>query len=495
MLALLGEIDKRGQQKPQRQVEPRPRVQSFTDDAAMLYEHYSGLKLDDWQLLVLDAWLSCDENDVPTYLTCCCSCPRQNGKNAILEAYELYKITICGEMILHTAHLVDTATKSFNRLLRLFQNPENPDFEEEITELRRSNGQWCIKIQNGGGIEFSSRSRGGSRGATYSAVVFDEAQEFTDEQAEAIVPTLAASPTGYRQLLYTGTPPSPSAPGTIFRNLRNTVLNGTSPDSLCWHEWGIEDLPAKDATFESLIDDVYATNPAMGTRLDIEFAEAEFATMSLDGFARERLGWWSAQGSSYAISEALWASTAVSKSKAPKEGKKAFGVKFSPDGALVSLCACRLPEEGSAFVECVGTASMADGIGWLSDFLANEDMEETTAAIAVDGKNGADALLDKLREYYPRQALLVPGSKGVIEASVLFEQALKEHTLTHWDGGKKKAQAALDNSAIKSIKRPIGHDGGWAYGGDDSAVIESAALAYWAAKTTNREPEGGCLIL
>lgn len=492
---LFGQTSKRGSQKPQKQVEPRPRVQSFTDDAATLYEHYSGLKLDEWQLLVLDAWLSCDENFVPTYLTCCCSCPRQNGKNAILEAYELYKIAVCGEMILHTAHLVDTATKSFNRLLRLFQNPENPDFEQEIKELRRSNGQWCIKLDNGGGIEFSSRSRGGSRGATYSAVVFDEAQEFTDEQAEAIVPTLAASPTGYRQLIYTGTPPSPSAPGTIFRNLRTTVVNNTSPDSLCWHEWSIADLPAKDATFESLIDDVYATNPAMGSRLDIEFAEAEFATMSLDGFARERLGWWSAQKGASAISETLWRGLAITKEQAPTEGKKAFGVKFSPDGSLVSLCACRYPEEGNAFVECVGTSSLADGIGWLSDFLATEEMEETTAAIAVDGKNGADALLDKLRDVYPRQALFAPGTKGVVEASVIFEQALKEQTLNHWDGGSKNAQAVLDNSALGAVKRPVGRDGGWAYGGDDSAVIESAALAYWAAKTTNRDPEGGCLIL
>lgn len=469
----------------------------------MLYELYSGLRLDEWQRTLLRAWLAChledeadeDSREVPDYLTCCCSCPRQNGKNAVLEAFELYKIVACGEMILHTAHLVDTATKSFNRLLRLFQNPEHPDFEDEIAEVRRSNGQWCIKLTNGGGVEFSSRSRGGSRGATYSVVVFDEAQEFTDEQAEAIVPTLAASPTGFRQLVYTGTPPGPSAPGTVFRNLRSTVLNGTSPASLCWHEWSVEDLPAKGSTFESLVDEVYATNPAMGLRLDVEFAETEFATMSLDGFARERLGWWSTQGAANAIPEALWAGCAVGKEETPKEGKKAFGVKFSPDGSLVSLCACRLPEEGAALVECVGVASMADGIGWLSGFLATEEMEETTAAIAVDGKNGADALLDKLREVYPRQALLVPGTKGVIEGSVLFEQALKERALVHWDGGEERAQSALDGSALHSVKRPVGRDGGWAYGGDDSAVVESAALAYWAAKTTNREPEGGCLIL
>lgn len=38
-------------------------------------------------------------------------------------------------------------------------------------------------------------------------------------------------------------------------------------------------------------DMVFDTNPAMGVRLDDEFTEEEFNTMSPDGFARERLGW------------------------------------------------------------------------------------------------------------------------------------------------------------------------------------------------------------
>ena len=48
----------------------------------------------------------------------------------------------------------------------------------------------------------------------------------------------------------------------------------------------------------------------------------------------------------------------------------------------------------------------------------------------------------------------------------------------------------MDDSATKSIKRDVGHDG-WGFGdGPDSssAPIESASLALWAARTTKRDP-------
>ena len=67
--------------------------------------------------------------------------------------------------------------------------------------------------------------------------------------------------------------------------------------------------------------------------------------------------------------------------------------------------------------------------------------------------------------------------------------------VTHWDGGEDNAQEALNQSALEARKRPIGSDGGWAYGGETSAPIEAAVIAYWAAKTTKRDPEGGCVIL
>jgi hypothetical protein len=488
----LQEIVRRGAQEPRILVRRSEAFYTDGEDAAQLVAEY-GFTLDPWQSLVLNDWLARDENDAPVYLTLGLACPRQNGKNGGIEAFELYKMAICGEKVLHTAHQVKTANKAFQRLAAIFTDPAHPELNELVINVRRTNGEQAIYLKNGGLIEYSARSRGASRGNTYSVVIIDEAQEYTDEQAEALMPTLAASPTGYRQIVYAGTPPGPTSPGTVFERIRKSAITNPSK-TMCWHEWSIEDCPKAGSTFDDLLDDVYSTNPAMGIRLDEDFTREEFNTMSLDGFARERLGWWSDQKAASAISQHDWKECAVPIEDVPKEGKKAFGVKFSIDGSQIALAACRIPEDTPAYVELVGMGSLSDGITWLSDFLCTEDMEETTAAIAVDGKNGADALLDKLRDIYPRQALMVPGSKGVIASASMFQEAIRERTLTHWDSPNGE-QKALDDSATSSIKRPIGGDGGWGYGGDNAAAIEAAALAFWACKTTTRDPDGGCIIL
>ena len=452
-----------------------------------------GMTLYAWEDSVLWDWCARDAADRPAYVTCGLSVPRQNGKNAILEAFEVYQLAVCGAHILHTAHRVKTAKKSFQRLVKYFKDRRHPELTSLVENIRYTNGEEAIHLANGGSIEFSARSRAGARGFDdIQIVVFDEAQDLTDDQLSAVMYTLAASSTGDRQMIFTGTPPDPSSPGTVFARNRDAALKRPAKRT-CWHEWGVTELPPRDASFADIVDLVYAANPSMGYTLDEEFTETEFANADIDGFARERLGWWSEQGAAAAIDKGTWDARGISKEDAPREGKKAFGVKFAPDGSLVALSACRLPEEGPAFVECVGTGSMADGTRWLSDFLATDEMEETTAAIAVDGRNGAGALIDSLLGVYPRQAIMVPGSRGVVDASSMFEQALRDGGVTHWasPGGE---QRALDDSALGAVKRPVGSDGGWAYGGDASAIVESAVLAYWAAKTTKRDPEGGCMV-
>ena len=235
----------------------------------------------------------------------------------------------------------------------------------------------------------------------------------------------------------------------------------------------------------------------MGYVLDEGYTESEFAGAkgNISGFAHERLDWWSGSSSASVIDESLWLSLAIPRAKVPTDGKKTFGVKFSPDGSQISLCACRLQEDGAAYIEHIGQGTLADGLSWLTDFLCTEQMTDTTAAVAVDGRNGAAALLDRLREWYPRQALYATSTRDVIAATSMFSQALIDKTVTHWDGGEDNAQEALNQSALEASKRPIGSDGGWAYGGDASAPIEAAVIAYWAAKTTKRDPEGGCVIL
>ena len=316
-----------GAQIPRYCIEPE-RLSTDGADAAALMAAY-GNALDEWQQLVLDCWLGRDISGRYTVTSAGLAVPRQNGKNVCLEGREFFGMVINGEKILHTAHQVRTAKKSFNRLVRMFTDKRHPEVLELVKNIRYTNGEECIELLNGGSIEFSARSRQAARGFDgISLVVYDEAQELTDDQVEAIMATLAASATGTRQLIYTGTPPYPGCPGDVFRRRRTACLDAPGAHD-AWHEWSVEGEQVDKIDLE---DHAlwYQTNPAMGIRLSEEFAAEECRSMSADGFARERLGWWSpvlTEQSDKALDARAWADCASDAEK--PEGKTAYGVKFA----------------------------------------------------------------------------------------------------------------------------------------------------------------------
>lgn len=326
--------------------EPRIRVLPPLDDYDSLYSDGDdacelaasfNLFMDPWQRLVLNDWLKRTDDDRFASMRCGLSVPRQNGKNEALLVRSEYGLCVIGEKILHTAHRVDTARKSFLRLVSYFENPAYPELQEMVVQIRKTNGQESITLVNGASIEFSSRVNGGARGSTYDVVIFDEAQELTEDQLESIMSTMAAAPLGNRQMIFTGTPPSPVSPGDIFKRVRSTALDGSNKRT-CWHEWSVESIG--DVTDH---DRWYATNPALGVRLEEEFTENECSTMDTAGFARERLGWWTTEKSANAVFElADWEKITCDPSEAPaptEDEKIAYGVKFSPDGASYALSA------------------------------------------------------------------------------------------------------------------------------------------------------------
>lgn len=466
---------KRGAQEPRVRVEPR-RLYTDADDAADLASEY-GLIPDPWQKLVLDAWMGRDSHDRYTATTCGLSVPRQNGKNAIIEMRELYGLSIIGEKILHTAHEVKTARKAFLRLKGFFEDSRRyPELADLVLQIRSTNGQEAITLKNGGSIEFSARSRGSARGFTVDVVVFDEAQELTDEQMEAILSTMAAAPTGNRQLIFTGTPPSPNSPGEVFTRTRNDALKGKDK-SLAWHEWSVESIG--DVMDRSRW---YETNPALGIRLDERFTETELHRLSDEGFARERLGWWSSTAGKALLSEGEW--IALATSDPPVDGKLAYGIKFSPDGASVALAVCLKPKESKPYIELIEHRSMRDGVTWLADWLIAR--KDKAAVMVIDGRSSVDELVAQLRDgKVSAKAICIPGTSGVIAATTRFYAAVGEKRVEHY------GQPALDEAATHAQKRPIGKDGGWGWGSVediDVSPLEAVTLAYWGAMTTKRNP-------
>ncbi len=473
----------KGKQTPRIRIEPA-RTDTDGKGAAMLMQAY-GVQLDEWQQLVLNCWLGQDETGGYNVTSAGLSVPRQNGKNCIVEAREFYGLVVNGERILHTAHQVRTAKKAFRRLATMFTDKKHPEIIKAVKKIRYGIGEESIELENGGIIEFTARSRQAARGYDgISLVVYDEAQELTDEQAEAIMAVLSASATGTRQLIYIGTPPYIGCTGEVFRRFRQACIvaagRGEEQKS-SWHEWGI----AAEKLDEIDIEDKrlwYEANPALGYRLTEEFTAEEFKALSGDGFARERLGWWSKPNSEQtdlAIDVKLWDACRSDEQK--PEGKTAYGVKFSPDGAEVVLAGAVIPSNGGAArISIIERQPTGAGLTWLAEWL--NARYKQASCVVIDGRNGTDVLIEKIKGVWSyKYSVIKPSSQQVIAAASMLINDINERAITWYSG-----QDALRESAITATKRQIGQ--GWGLGGAYSTPIEAAALALYGVRTTKRNP-------
>lgn len=461
-----------GVQEPRYRPSTRKRS-AHVDDCAFLADAY-GLTPDPWQTTVLECWLATEKDGRMRAGRCGLAVPRQNGKNAILEMIELYFLVVLHRKILHTAHEVKTARKAFLRLAGFFENDRQwPELAALVKEIRRTNGQEAVVLHNGGSIEFIARSRGSGRGYTVDVLVCDEAQELTDEQLEALLPTISSAPSGDPQQIYTGTPPGPTSPGTVFRRMREAGIARKDP-RLSWVEWSVAE-----------VGDIYdrhrvaATNPALGIRLQMSVIDDELGQMTPEGYARERLGWWSDHGHTPpAIPKPLWDACKVD--KAPTGGKPSFGVKFSVDGERVSLAAAVAHGE-SVHVEVIAqlpAASAMLGDKPLADWLA--EVWRSASCIVVDGKSGSGALeADLVRLRVPTRAIRRPTVDQAVTAHKQFLDAVTAGQLSHI------GQAELNAAVLVATKREIGKLGGWGWqpiGDGDVLDLEAATLAAWGVK-------------
>lgn len=445
-----------------------------------------GLNLYPWQKMVVGDWCSRDESDKLSYTTCGLSVPRQNGKNAILEAYELYALLVSGWHILHTAHRVKTAKKSFRRLEKYFTDRSHPEVYTKVDTIRRTNGEEAIYLTNGASIEFSARSHAGNRGFDdIQLVVFDEAQDLLDDQLSAIMYTMAASSTGERQMIYTGTPPDDSSPGTVFKRRREAAQN-ESNKRFCWHEWSIEKKPRDTVTFGELIDLVYQTNPSMGYVLDEEYTEDEFGNATIEGFSIERLGWWKpALTEASCIPQELWESAVIDAIGDHFSSKTTFGIKFDRDGTRYALVGCKVSKKGISALELIEVGDTSAGTNMLAYALAQRS--KRASCVVIDGVAGAGVLCENLgRLKAPRGYVIRPRASDIVLSATMLLDGLKEGVVKHTPNDD------LDMSALGCIKREVGKYGGWGFGSTknvDSMAIEAASLALFGARTSKRDPK------
>lgn len=473
-----------GSQEPTFCIEPESASSEDADKAIRLARAYYASP-DEWQSRLLGVWLARNRAGKWASRRCGLLMPRQNGKTALLGMRELYGAFCLGEHILHSSHQQKTSRRSFDEMADIVTSG---DLANSVRLVRAAIGREAIRFNDwrddagvlhpGGSIEYVSRSRGGGRGFTADCVIVDESQELTDEHLESLMPTLSSAPLKNPQMILAGTPPAPTSPGDVFGRMRAEAAEGEA-DSLAWHEWSI-DAPNDEAIHDRRI--WARCNPAFGGRLNEGVIEAEVAQMTIDGFARERLGWWPETAISTAIRPGAWEQAKTD--KPPAEGTPAYCVKFSNQQATVSLAVCLKPPSGPPHVEVIAIRPLADGLVWLEQWLAERWRQ--SSGIVLDGMQGAPMLAERMKSTIPaKNVLRIASAKDVIVASSMMLDAVSTANITHY------GQDALNVAVTRAKRRNIGSNGGWGFGsidGTDISPLEAVSLAHWLALTSKRDP-------
>lgn len=450
-----------GRQEPTLRV-ALPYSQTDGQLAVDLYE-LTGQEAMPWQKNLVQDILAKNEDGLWTHTRYGYEVPRQNGKGEILAIRELYGLAT-GERVLHTAHLVQTAHKAYERLCAIL------DKLGINYRSIKAKGQELIEINEGGRIEFRTRTAKGGLGESYDLVIIDEAQEYQTDHETALLYVISASKNP--QLIMTGTPPTPISSGTVFRDYRDDVIAGGKKDS-GWSEWAVESM--SDVRDKDLW---YQTNPSLGIRLAERTIEGELgdSDSKLLDFNIQRLGLWIRENQQSAIKESDWQKTLVD--KLPKlTGKMHIGIKYAKAGETVSIAIAVKTVDGRIFTEVVNHMFVRDGIGWILSFL--EKTKDRAYKIVIDGANGQQILADAMKEKRLKGCTL-PKVPQIIAANAVFEKDVFEAKICRME------QPSLSAVVTNCQKRAIGSNGGFGYQAIyddmDISLMDAVILAVWSAE-------------
>lgn len=461
-----------GCQKPRLRCVPADGVSHPDLEAALELVEAAGLHLDEWQQDVLRGsllqrgrkWAAFEVGLV---------CPRQNGKNSIIEARELAGLFVLGErLIIHSAHLADTAKEAFRRLEELID--ANDWLRREVKHIWRTNGHEAIELTNGSRIRFRTRTKGGGRGFSGDLVVFDEAMILPETSHAAILPVVSARPNP--QAWYTGSAVDRAVheDGFVLARIRRRGVAGDD-QSLAFFEWSIDHENPSSVPLETMKDEAAAAqaNPALNVRIGWEHVQNEMRSMDGRTFAVERLGvgdWPVADGDGGVINVDLWNSLIDGQSEPTGVVGVAFDV--SPDRSSASIGIAGRREDGLWHLE---VAKRARGTAWLVDDLLALTVKNPNVGVIYDGYGPAGSLVHELEEKGV-EAVAVSAKEHSQACGQLFdgvEQAKCRHL----------GQPELLNAIRGAAKRPLGD--AWAWSRKSSAIdispLVSVTLALWLA--------------
>lgn len=463
-------------------------------DAAINMAAGYGLTLDPWQANMVRSWMRTDSNRRWCATTWGISVPRQNGKNGGLEAVEMYLMAVRGYKILHTAHLLGTARKAFKRLMYFFGREVNdpaanfPELNALVVEVRKTNGQEAIELSNGGLIEVSARTSAAGRGTSFDVLVVDEAQEYEEDEQEALEPATSASPSGQPVTIYMGTPPKTiGLRGEPFVRIRSAAVTGQSSKT-AWVEHSAQgeldrmtepELAAFVRDRRNWVD----ANPACPHRITMETIEGECEKWSPRSFARERLNMWPlpSTAKTHPITEKMW-SPLLDKEPDTEAPLAAIGLDMNPERTRVTILMSTWTDRGQ-HLEIAADAPYDDsGESALVEWV--KERAKWRVPVVVDAFSPARSLVAALKK--KRIKVYVLGSAEFAEASMGLADDIRFGAVSHF------GQEQLSQSILGVTREPMGKAGAWKFGRESLEVALmptiAAACAHYGAKKFGRRP-------
>lgn len=397
-------------------------------DKAIAFLDAIGYHLDPWQQLILRDLLGENEARKWAALEAVLLIPRQNGKTAITEALEIVHLFLFGtRLIIHTAHLFDTAYESYLRMVDLIE--ACPALDKYVRSKPSANGKVGIILKSGARLLYKARGTGQGRGFSGDLVVLDEAYDLDPDMVAALIPALSARKNP--QVIYT-----------------SSTGNEDSAVLIKARERGMDHHP-RIALFEwcadagCKLDDVeqwYKSNPALGIRLTEEWiANVERGSMDDKKFARERLGLWHDNSIKSPIDAELWKSRCRCAGLIHSEhanlgvsqitSRIVLAVDAAPDRSNATIGLAGYTADGKKQVE---VESSERGISWCVDAIDQiYKARNSPVPIAVCIQSGAraGALIPEL------EALgieVIPfGTKEIIAATGFFYDSVEDGSLIH----------------------------------------------------------------
>lgn len=464
---------RKGRQTPTKSI-ILPYTETKGREAIDLYNS-SGRTAQEWQELLTYDILATNEEGLWVHTKFGEEIPRRNGKNEVVVIREMYGLTHA-EKILHTAHRTTTSTSASRRLVERLtaagyeeveRVKKNTTYDKHFTYAKQKGLERIVLLcENGGTIDFRTRSSSGGLGEGFDLLIIDEAQEYTDNQATALkyVVTDSRNP----QTIFCGTPPTVVSAGTVFMNLRNAALQGETKNT-GWAEWSVDEM-----TDPNNKEAWYETNPSLGTILTERAIQDEIGGDEID-FNIQRLGLFLKYNQKSAISKRQWEELKCD--HLPElTGKLFVGIKYGHDGENVAMSVAVKTTDGKIFVEGIDCRPTSAGNAWILSFLAKAAIEKTV----VDGASGQELLVEAMSRKKLKKPVL-PTVKEIIMANSAFSEAVNLKQLYHM------GQPSMVQIVSNCEKRAIGTNGGYGFksilDGARVELMDSMILAYWKCAT------------